>query len=98
MKIADFIKALKAGEEIKNPATWKNRQTTTNAIAAIIGVGVAIAKWKGVGLHMSDTDLMTLAGGGAAVLGLANGVMTTISSKKVGMKNASTDIQRDPTA
>lgn len=85
MLLTEIIKAMQAGKEITNPASWKNAQTTTNALVAIGGMGITLMRMKGVDLHISDSDLMTLAGAVATILGVINGIITTISSKKVGL-------------
>ena len=84
MIITDIIKAMQAGQEITNPETWKNAQNTTNAVAAILSLGISLLRLKGVDLYMTDDSLIALAGGVAAILGVVNGIITTISSKKVG--------------
>jgi hypothetical protein len=86
MIITDIIKAMQAGQEITNPETWKNAQTTTNSVAAILSIGITLLRLKGVDLHLTDDSLITMAGGVAAILGVVNGIITTISSKKVGIK------------
>ena len=83
--IGKAIKALKAGQELSNAAGWKNRQTTANAIAAIISFLVVLAKHYWPDLGITDEDIVSLAGGLAVLLGMFNAYVTTATSRKVGL-------------
>lgn len=77
--------ALKAGEELTDSTTWKNRQTTTSAVAAVLGLAVVLLPWIGVKVEISSEDITALAGGIAVVLGLLNTFFTAATSKRVGL-------------
>lgn len=85
MNLADIWKALQLGREIKNPATWKNRQSATNALAAMLAFVYAALPSLGVSVVVSPADQISIASGLAAMLALMNLVFTTITSKKVGI-------------
>lgn len=85
MILTDFIHALQAGQELADSRTWKNRQATSNAIVAILGLLVTIAGWAGVNVGVTNEDLASIAGGLAVVFGLCNGLVTVATSKKVGL-------------
>lgn len=84
--IRDIIMAMRHGKEIANPATWKNTQNTINIIASFLGVAVFVLRFCGVDLEISDDALLGIATGIATVLGAVNGIITTASSSKVGVK------------
>ncbi len=46
MIIGDAIKVLKAGETLKNPATWKKGQQLTNTVGGLVIGVVALINWK----------------------------------------------------
>ncbi len=77
--------ALSAGKELADSTAWKNRQTTASAVAAIIGLVIALLPWIGVKVEISSEDLAALAGGIAAVLGLLNTFFTAATDKRVGL-------------
>ncbi len=45
--LPDFLKALKAGEELTNAVTWKNRQALINTLVALLVPAAAIARAYG---------------------------------------------------
>ncbi len=85
MILTDAWKALKAGEELKNAESWKNRQATGSAVAAVLGLVVVILPHIGVKISLSADDLTAIAGGIAAVLGVCSTFLTTATSKRVGL-------------
>lgn len=85
MTISELWTALKIGKEIKNPATWKNRQSATNCAAAILALVVAVLSSMGIDINMSQADQVTYGGALMSVVGLINLILTAITSKKVGL-------------
>ena len=85
MTVVNLWKALRLGKQIKNPATWKNTQNATNAIAGIICFIGAALPLVGVNVPISETDQLTIAGGLAALLGWINVVLTTATTEKIGL-------------
>lgn len=82
MNILDAIRALRAGNELRNAAAWKNRQNTINALMGIIGIAVAVAQAYGIDLHVGDDVAAGLAGGIWAAVNL---YLTTATSARVGV-------------
>lgn len=80
-----LIEALQAGKELANPSTWKNRQTTTNLIVAILGLLLFGMRMAGIDLQLTDAQLIGIAEAVAVLLGLINMFLTTATSKKVGL-------------
>jgi hypothetical protein len=86
--------ALRAGEELKDATTWKNRQDTASRIMAGLGLLAVILRYAGVvTVDISQEDLIAIAGGIAAVLGIINSVGVLATSKKVGKKVEGKDHQ-----
>lgn len=83
--ITALWKALQAGEQLENSAGWKNRQTTASLIAAVLGLVVLVLPRVGVTVAISQEDILAIAGGFAAVLGIINSILTVTTSRKVGM-------------
>jgi hypothetical protein len=83
--ITELIRALRAGEELKNAETWKNAQITTNALVAIATALVAGLSMVGISLPVTNEQLIAIAGGVAAIGGLFNTYTTAATSKRVGL-------------
>lgn len=81
----DVSKAMKAGEEISNPATWKENQNTINSISVILAGIVAVVRIKYPDLMIPDEYLLIIAGAAASVLAAINRIMTAITTKKIGI-------------
>jgi len=81
-----LIEALKAGKELANPASWKNRQTTMNLLVAVLSLLLLALRMAGIDLQLSDDQLTGTAEAVAVILGLFNMFLTTATSKKVGVR------------
>jgi uncharacterized membrane protein len=79
--------ALQAGKMISNPAEWKHKQNITSALIAVLGFILAALPLVGVKLEISAEDVASMAGGIAVILGVLNGIITTATSKKVGLSS-----------
>lgn len=79
-KIAAIFAALRYGSSLTDPALWKRRQNTINAVVGLLGAIVVLFP-----LEISREDLEMVAGGVAVLLGLLNGYLTTATSDKVGL-------------
>ena len=80
--LLDLLKALKMGEELKNPAAWKNAQILTNLVGGLLAL---ILKYLPLEYQLPD-DLMSLFV--SAIVGVVlavNSYITYASSKKVGL-------------
>ncbi len=79
-----FFTAFQQGKELTHSATWKNRQAAGNAVTALLASGVVIAKGFGFDLAI-DEQTLTVAGMGiAALVTVANSILTVVTSAKVG--------------
>jgi hypothetical protein len=87
--IPKFFELFKEGKEVANPATWKNRTVATNAVLALIGTALALAKGFGYSLDLDNDTIQNLAAGVVAFVGLGNGIMHVVTSKKVGLPSNS---------
>lgn len=83
MTLTTIWKALQAGKMIDKPAKWKNIQNTTNALVALLSLMVIGLKFAGIELPLTDEQIVEIAGSIAVILGIANQVVTTITTKKV---------------
>lgn len=88
-----LLKALRAGEELTNATTWKNRQNAASALVALLGAALMLAQTAGIKLDMSPDDLAAIAGGIATTGGLLNAYLTTATSAKIGLPSVA---QPDP--
>lgn len=80
-----LLNALKAGQELKDPVLWKNRQATMNAVGIIVACAISGLRMAGYDLGLSDeaqTLLVEVIAGG---LGFVNLILVPATSKKVGL-------------
>lgn len=84
--ITQLITALKAGQELKDPAKWKSRQNTTNAVAGALAGILALLRLAGVDLVLTDNQLAAIAEAGAVILGVINLFLTTATTQKIGLR------------
>lgn len=81
-----FFTLFQQGKVISNAATWKNRQIAGNAMVGLLSSALVIAGGFGVAINV-DADTINAAGAGiAALVTIANAVLTVITSDKVGVK------------
>ena len=87
--ISAAFKALQAGEQLENSATWKVRQNAVNALIGLIGALIVIAPYVGIHMPMpSADDITTIAGGIAIIGGIVNNYLTTATTKTIGTGSA----------
>ena len=79
-KLFAAANALKAGEVLKNPASWKNRQIIMNALLVIIGTIPTF-----IPIELSSSDVNAIAFGLATLGGVVNTYLTAATSEKVGL-------------
>lgn len=84
MILVNLIKALQAGKELADPATWKNRQVTVNLLVILLSAVAGLARLLGW-VDISDAVLQEVAVIIATILGLVNVYLTLATSKKVGL-------------
>jgi len=73
-------RALKAGEELENPAVWKNQQSLMNTFMIILG-SVPIF----IDIDVSEAQLNAISYGFAVFAGVCNLYITNATSRKVGL-------------
>ena len=79
-KLFAAANAIKAGESLKDPATWKNRQMLMNVLLVIIGT---IPQF--IDVELSEADINSISYGLAALAGVVNTYLTAATSDKVGV-------------
>ena len=85
--IPALLNALKAGQELKDPAKWKKGQNLINGCAIVITGIVAVIRWQFPDVLISDDMIIELASIAALVLAFANRFITTASTKKIGKED-----------
>lgn len=83
--ISELFSALRAGDQLRNSTSWKNVQLTTGAVSALLGAVVVVLPYVGVHFEITQEQILGLAGGIAAVLGMFNSYTTAATSKTVGL-------------
>lgn len=78
----NLFNLLRVGSELRAAVLAKNLQNITNALGALILIAVQVAKGFGYPLPIDEGMALSIAGGFVAVV---NVILTTISSKKVGV-------------
>ena len=86
-----FIRALKAGEEIANAATWKNRSALVGAATVLLVSLLEIAKACGVNVPFAEDQFPVVVGAGVALL--FNLWTTFATSRRVGTRPQRTGLQ-----
>lgn len=84
MSVLDKIfaagKAIKAGESLKEPGAWKNKQLLMNVFSVILGTVPVF-----VDIDIPDGDLNSIAYGFATFVIVLNAYFTAATSDKVGL-------------
>lgn len=81
--LPDFLRVIKAGEEVINPETWKTRQSLANALAVLLVSAAAIARSYGYAIPLSDDQIVQFVG--LLTLLMFNIWATFATSKRVGL-------------
>lgn len=82
--VPEFLRALKAGEEIANAVRWKNRSALVGAVSLLLVSTLEIAKVCGVDLPFAEDQIPVVVGAGVAIA--FNLWATFATSKRVGTK------------
>lgn len=83
-KLLLFFRALRAGESLTDPATWKNRQLSTTAILAILYLLVTFLP-----VPLAPDDINAIAGGLSLIGGSINAYLTVATTEKIGLPELS---------
>jgi hypothetical protein len=84
-KLFSLIDVLYQGKTLSDPALWKNRQSLTNALTALLGALAGLLPAIGVDLEVTHEQIMAITGGIVAIAGVFNGYLTIATSDKVGL-------------
>jgi uncharacterized membrane protein len=87
IRLMRALEVIKAGQQVSNPAAWKNVQVWTNLIAAVFMFVQALGVWQGIGfsdIHYEAIGIIIVMVINVLVY-LYNMYSTIASSKKVGM-------------
>lgn len=81
-KIIAIVNLLRKGSEVSNPGAWKNAEILASFLLAMVAAAAAF----GAPIDLTGDQVADIA---AAIIAIANAVLTVISSKKVGILPAS---------
>jgi hypothetical protein len=81
-----LLPALNAGKELQNVKGWKNVQATSNGLAVILGLVVALIQLKWPDVYVTDAQLLELVTWLATGMAGVNGYLTVATTKKIGAK------------
>jgi len=98
MTIGNLFTALRQGYILKNPETWKNRTVAVNALMALLGVVLAVAKGAGYDIPVSDEVLGAVAAGIWGVVGMFNSWSTVATTAKIGVRSSAGSVGQDGNA
>lgn len=79
-KLIALFTVLRSGASLTDPAIWKQNQNLVNVLITLLG---AVALFLPV--EVSSDQIMSIAGGIAAVAGVFNVYLTTATSEKIGL-------------
>lgn len=94
-KIRTLFNLFRKGEEVANAAAWKNGTIAVNTVAAFLAAVFAAAASFGYSIDASPEQTEAVAGGVIAAVGIFNGVMHVVTSKKVGLPPQPKNIDRE---
>lgn len=95
-KLRTLFNLFRKGEEVANAAAWKNGTIAVNTVAAFLAAAFAVASSFGYTIDASPEQTEAVAGGIIAAVGIFNGVMHIVTSKKVGLPPQPENIDREP--
>lgn len=91
-KLKAILNLLRQGNEVQNPGAWKNATIIANLLLAVVAVAAAF----GFDVKLSADNATTLAAGAVALVGVVNGVVHVVSSKRAGLPAANPPAPQDP--
>jgi hypothetical protein len=84
-KILALFDLFKKGNEVKDPAAWKNGTIAVNSVTAFLSALYIVALKYGVNLpQFSIEEITVFANSLIAIVSASNSVLCIITSKKVG--------------
>jgi hypothetical protein len=82
----NILTALQIGKELANKEAWKNAQVIASSVATVVSLGLVSLRSAGVDIPLSDQQVVVISGGIAAVLCIANAILTVATSSSVGIE------------
>jgi mannose/fructose/N-acetylgalactosamine-specific phosphotransferase system component IID len=89
--ITELIDALSCGKQLANSTEWKNAQLTTNAVTGVAAGLLALMPMAGIHPTISHEQVLAIAGGIAAILGVFNTYTTVATTKTIGLPTGAGD-------
>lgn len=83
--IIDAFRALEAGKELANAATWKNVQLWTNNVTVLLGAAVSLAAAFGYPIPLTGEQIATLVSGLSVLVGVFNAYATVATTTRLGL-------------
>jgi hypothetical protein len=83
--LTEVLNALKQGEIISNPVTWKNKSKVLNSLVAILSFVVAGLKAFNINFLLTPDQIIIISGLIIAVVMLINIIITVVTTKKIGL-------------
>ena len=83
--LPDFLQALRAGQELAHPETWKRASVWTGSLTALLGAATAIARAYGYSIPLGDAEIATLVSAAAVVVGLFQSWSTMATTRRIGL-------------
>jgi hypothetical protein len=78
-------RALRAGQELAHPETWKRASVWTGSLTALLGAATAIARAYGYSIPLGDAEIATLVSAAAVVVGLFQSWSTMATTRRIGL-------------
>ena len=82
-KIKAFWALFQAGQRVADAAKWKTRQIEVTALAAVLWGAIHVAESFGIEVPVGGETVDAVAVG---VIALVNGVLTVITTNKIGLQ------------
>lgn len=83
--LPDFLKALRAGQELAHAETWKRAQVWTGSLTALLGALAAIARAYDYPVPLDEAQIAALVAGLAVLVGLFQSWATVATTRRVGL-------------
>jgi len=84
--LGNVIRALKAGNELSDPARWKKGQHLSNTVGALVMAVLALVRYKWPDVYIPAELAEQITSIIAAVLVTINLYLTPATTKKIGVK------------
>lgn len=82
--IGELWRALKAGQELSNPAVWKKGQQLTNLVGMVVAGVIAFIKWQFPDTYLPEGVEENFAEVIGTILVVVNLYLTPATTKKIG--------------